>query len=323
MTPIIAFDASHLIYRMYYVAKNKLPDHLINGTIYFFFNSVFAVVRRNPGIPILFLNDSAGGTNYRKELNPEYKSNRVTNSDVVEARRRIQEYIDLLNLMQVGVLGFEADDLGYFLSRRVNNSITFISEDVDWISYVIHNKSVIHPIKEESVTFTTLLTKYGPWIDEICGDSDDVVGWLASKGHTLESYVHMLITQRKAILGDGSDHIKGFNKIGPKTAKEIIIKLNKLNDPRDFVGKSVAGKKFQSQIDRFFNNIKVLGYSHIDEHDLSPHFKDFKSSHITDYRPLIEKLANDIDSSRFLKSIESINTSLIKSNVDITFDWVN
>lgn len=319
MIPLKVFDASHLTYRMYHAAKRTDPDNVLDTAIYFFFNSIFSVSRTDSNTPMVFLYDAKNSTKHRKNIDENYKSNRVANPDVIELKRRLVNYLNSLGLVNIEIEGLEADDIAYYMSRNLDNPITFISDDKDWISYVVDNKSLVRPIAKESVTFNQLLVKYSPIIDGIIKGSD-LESYLSHHKLSIQELVHKLVIDRKAILGDGSDNIKGFKGIGPKTASKLVVKLNRIESITEFNPKTSAEKLFIKGYDRFLDNRLVLGYSHIDELDIKPTFQNSSINQV-DYKESLLKLSDDIRSSRLESRVDSLVKILESNNVDINYLW--
>ena len=150
------------------------------------------------------------------------------------------------------------------MSKNIKNPILFISEDKDWISYINYSTSLYRPIKDQVLNFDHLIKSYSPIIDKLIELGKVTINTPSD----MESIIHKLIIQSKSLDGDPSDNIKGFKGIGPKSKPSILINLNSVPTYYDYVGKTKAEKLLQSEIDRFINNTKVLGYEHIDGIDI-------------------------------------------------------
>jgi DNA polymerase-1 len=312
---INTYDASHLLYRNFHVAKainvgkENEGDLIVNYTVYLFMTSVFAQLKSS-NAKQLFLFDPKSSTKIKKALDENYKSNRVSNPLVIQAKLMIIELLRKLGILVLEVDGLEADDVACWMSRYLNNQLIFLTEDKDWYSYVRGSNILVRPISNKVISFQTLLQSYSPIIDQILGDRS-----INDYHLSLEDLVHKLLSEKKAILGDGSDNIPGFDGIGNETAKKILVKLNKLENYTDFVGKSKVEKRFQAQIDRFVNNLKVLGYEHINHINLKVDFDTLLSNNV---KPTKEELV-----SIFHEYSDKIDSKTFKNNAELYADLVH
>ena len=141
----LIIDTSNFYMRAYSVGQemtNKMEDGstLVTGGIYTFLRMVRSVESRfldpkNGEVYFLFDNCHSG-INRRKEIDPEYKSNRTKKDEGFYRSLDILQTI-LLNYKDnwfcVKKSGFEADDLVYpFIKEFLNERILLISNDLDW-----------------------------------------------------------------------------------------------------------------------------------------------------------------------------------------------
>lgn len=307
-TLVKPFDASHLMYRMHFTAKGITPDpaYLGKTTIFLFFQSIMATIRDDLSYFPVFLFDAKDSTKYRKDLDEKYKSNRTPNWDVINAKTVILKLLKDLNIFNLEVEGLEADDIGYLMSRMYDNPLLFVTEDVDWYSYITERNYVYRPISSEFKNFSDLLRTYGPILDQL--------GWEP----TVQN-VQKLLTHRKALLGDKSDKVSGWKGLGAKTANTLLVKLNKGEQFSDFKPKGKIETKFYSELPRFERNIKVLGYEHLHDIDISSYFK-FNIVE-RDVLTIIQELAESIESEKLMNKAQYytdiINKSLINTKIDL------
>lgn len=318
-TKVDVFDASHMTYRMYHQAKNINPEEPIKTAAYLFLTSVLSLLNNKKNIPSVFLYDTAGSTKDRKEIDENYKSNRVFNPYVHELKTRMIRYLTSLGFPVVGIEGLEADDIAYYLSRNALNPIEFISEDKDWYSYVIDNKVLYRPIRDKQLaggsrtTFQDLLMKVDPILS----------GYLPEDNtkEDIDREVHKVWIQRKALLGDASDNVAKFKGVGKSNIVQLLVKYNKVGgDITKFVPKGVVEKRFKADHDRFLRNIEVLAYDRM--HDM-----DIKDQLTFEYNPDIDikaaflEVAKDIDSSRFTNNADRYAQRIIDNHVPVVFNW--
>lgn len=302
---LVVIDGSHMTYRCYHVAKSQLPKksnihdelsedeklaeaaRLINMSVYLFFTTLFSVMKNNPFSKVVVLYDAKGSAGVRKEIDPEYKSNRTTNHVVIAIKSIITKHLPRLGVYWTELSGLEADDIAYWMSRHLSNNMLMVSEDKDWKSYVTPYTSLYRPINDEFIDYTSILKSLSSIIEGLKLIKPDLV--------VNQDLVEKLISQKKAIYGDGSDNIVGFDGIGPKSIVKVIIELNSVDDYHKYRGKSKAEKALATGIDRFISNIRVLGYEHIHKIDLTPIFL-YRSEYST---TALSELAAEIGSTRF------------------------
>ena len=155
--------------------------------------------------------DVAGSTSYRKNIYPDYKANRDQGdkpealSHIADQRDMLQEILPYLNVKQMGVSGYEGDDLIQLLLRQLSREkdadeeldVVVVSGDKDLLQLVTDGVDVYRPIVDELVNSDNFEEKTG----------------LPSQ---------RLFVIRKALTGDTSDNIPGIKGVGEKTANKLL-----------------------------------------------------------------------------------------------------
>lgn len=170
--------------------------------------SLRVIARGAPKAEIIVLWD--GKAEWRKQLFPEYKGNRVAMTIEEELKDAafkkqtpiLEKAIEFLGVKQVRSPLLEADDLAGFFTRVLapkGRQITLVSGDRDWLSLVSENVSWFDPIRNRRVDASNFL---------------DFTGFF-----TTDAFV-----QGKALQGDDSDNIPGIYKLGEKTAQLMLAK---------------------------------------------------------------------------------------------------
>lgn len=165
-----------------------------------------------------------GRAQWRIDLYPEYKGNRVAVDREQEERRAafdrqtpfIEAALRTLGVTQMRSPRLEADDLAGHMARRLSaagKQVTLVSGDRDWIGLVDENVSWYDPIRDRSVDAGNLLDKTGYF--------------------TPQAYV-----QGKALQGDNSDNVAGIAGLGEKGA---ALFLAQWKDVRRFFAEVDAG----------------------------------------------------------------------------------
>ena len=140
--------------------------------------------------------DSYGGTFFRKEIDPNYKSNRdhkLIDFQVVESCRSILSE-SVLNCVNITLPETEADDTIFCLCKALREKdsgaeITIVSRDKDLIQ--------------------TVQAGYANYIFDYSKKKNMEIPWYN-------------ITEYKALVGDTSDNLKGVPGIGNKRAIKLI-----------------------------------------------------------------------------------------------------
>lgn len=153
-----------------------------------------------------------GHSYYRKEIFPEYKSNRKLPDDPAEAQK-FKEFFDCLNsiIEQLEIenykfRGVEADDLiTYFainLAPKYNHT-WIISSDRDLKQLVNEKVSIFNMFSRKEITYDSILEESG-----------------------LENPEELLLAQ--IIKGDKGDNIPGIEGIGDKRSQDLARKYGDL-----------------------------------------------------------------------------------------------
>lgn len=176
------------IYRALHMLKN-LVDYYLPKEIYFTWDK-----RLNPNV-----------SNFRKELYPEYKANRVESED----REKIHNYCEILiqicdslGIKTILPYDLEADDvINYLISNiKYDEKCLIVSSDRDLLQLVNDNIHQLLPLKNIIVNSSNFEEYAG------CQLKDFLL--------------------YKAIMGDTSDNIAGLNKFGIVRARTLAEKIN-------------------------------------------------------------------------------------------------
>lgn len=205
---VVLIDAYNLIYRAFYGNKNPLTNSQGIPT-----NAIFTVSKMLLKLPKSFSNltfaaavfDGGGGTNFRKELDEEYKANRKEMPEELKIQMPyIKRAFELLGWPIFQAPNVEADDVLGTLAVRASKkgyNTYIISGDKDFRQIVTDNLHVIDTKADICYDRETIKEKMGVY-------PENVVAWLA-------------------LVGDDTDNVKGVDQIGDGTASKL---LNKYTD---------------------------------------------------------------------------------------------
>lgn len=147
-----------------------------------------------------------GKENFRTQIDETYKANRESKSSELYVQfEDIKKILNAIGIKHVGIQGYEADDVvgTYVTNSEANNNYVFTG-DRDSFQLINENTSVLYPL-----TGTSDLRTY------------DVETFEKEYNIRVDQF-----TELKALMGDGSDNIKGINKCGQKTATKWLQQYN-------------------------------------------------------------------------------------------------
>ena len=203
-------DGLNLFFRNFSIinAVNSNGAHV--GGLGGFFRSLGALTRQIQPTQIIVVFDGVGSSNNRKNIIPEYKSNRnltrVTKHELfdnideeddakVSQIVRIIEYLQTLPVKVVSMNSVEADDIIAYLSsvlpQKEDEKVFIVSSDKDYLQLVSKQVIVYRPIEKEFFTESIVKEKFG-----------------------LDPHNFILM---KTLLGDASDALPGIKGLGAKT----------------------------------------------------------------------------------------------------------
>ena len=212
---VLVIDALNLFFRNFATINMTNNDGAHIGGLAGFIRSLGSLIQlvQPTGVYVIF--DGVGSSTNRKNLLPEYKSNRginrITNWDAFESLddendakvgqiTRIIHYLQCLPV-KVGMIDkAEADDMIAYMSRELprkfNSQMIIVSSDKDYLQLVNDHVTLYRPVTK---------VFYGP------------------KDVKREFMVHpdnFIIY--KTMLGDQSDKIEGIKGLGPKTLLKLF-----------------------------------------------------------------------------------------------------
>ena len=215
MGGLLVVDGSNLLFQMFYgmpariVGKNGKP---IQGTLGFV-GALGKVLRRiQPAYAVVLFDGECH--NERKDIDPQYKANRPDYSQIPEEETPFSQLPDIFRALNVWKIPYreteccEADDwiAGYARQYGKIMPVTVLSQDSDFFQLISDNVKILRYRGENS---------------QLCGRA-----FIREKfGIEPEQYGDF-----KALVGDTADNIRGADKIGPKTAGELLRQFGTLEE---------------------------------------------------------------------------------------------
>jgi DNA polymerase I len=231
-------DTSYLIYRSYFAYPNFLSQGKHTGAIYGFIKTTMYLAKEYGIDRLIFAVDLPGKT-WRHEKYDDYKAGRPEMD--VQMREQIPVILDWAKSVTPYVFsksGYEADDM----------ICSAIKSDGESDFYIMSSdRDLYQMFTEPNIRF--LKGKQGTYLEY--GHDQ----FRAEFGVEPEQYVDY-----KALVGDGSDNIKGVPGIGPKTAAKLLTSIGSLKElyrvmnwdaPADFRDGTVS-----AELDAFVANSK-------------------------------------------------------------------
>jgi len=214
----LLIDGLNLFFRNFSAINAVNSNGVHIGGLGGFFRSLGALIRTIQPTHVYVVFDGTGSSTNRKNIIPEYKSNRnlsrVTNWEVFENLEeedeskidqiiRVIQYLKTLPVKTLSLPKVEADDIISYLSSVLNKKSTdrvfIVSSDKDYLQLVTEQVIVYRPIEKEYYTEDTVKGKFG----------------ISPNNFLLY----------KLLMGDNSDGITGIKGLGEKKLFKLFPEL--------------------------------------------------------------------------------------------------
>ena len=213
MKNLIIIDGNSIVNRAYYgVRPLSTKEGIPTNAIYGFMNIMLKYIDEYEPSHICVAFDLKAPT-FRHKMYSEYKAQRKgMPEDLAEQMPHLKEVLSAMNILQLSLEGYEADDIIGTVSRICDEEGTkcyIVTGDKDDLQLASKNTSVL---------LTT--TRMGQTTTEELNDE----GVFNKYGVTPEEFISV-----KALMGDSSDNIPGVKGIGEKTAFDLLSKFHSLD----------------------------------------------------------------------------------------------
>jgi 5'-3' exonuclease len=205
----LLIDGLNLFFRNFSAINAVNSNGVHIGGLGGFFRSLGALIRTIQPTQVYMVFDGVGSSNIRKNIIPEYKSNRNTSRitkhelfDNLEEEDdskinqivRIIQYLKTLPVKTVSLPTVEADDIIAYLSSTLptkpEDRVFIVSSDKDYLQLISDKVIVYRPIEKEYYTTDTVKEKFN------------------ITPHNFLLY--------KLLMGDNSDGVTGIKGLGAK-----------------------------------------------------------------------------------------------------------
>ena len=214
MDKLLIVDGSNLLFQMFYGMPARIINHqgkAIQGTLGFI-GALLKIIRMVQPSHVAVFFDGACENN-RSALDANYKANRPDYSQIPEEDTPFSQLPDIykalaaLQIAHAETYDCEADDwiAGYALACGTESDVVIASQDSDFFQLISDRVRILRYRGKNTV---------------LCDRT-----WLMEKYSIHpEQYADF-----KSLTGDNADNIRGADKIGPKTAAQLLNRFGSLD----------------------------------------------------------------------------------------------
>ena len=240
MKNLIIIDGNSIINRAYYgVRPLSTQSGIPTNAVYGFMNIMLKYIEDYMPDYLCVAFDLKAPT-FRHKMYEAYKAQRKGMPDDLAAQLpHLKEVLSAMNILQLSLEGYEADDIIGTVSRMCDESgikCNIVTGDKDDLQLASENTTVLLTTTRMGQTTTEAL---------------DNKGVFEKYGVTPEEFISV-----KALMGDSSDNIPGVKGIGEKTAFELLQNFHSLdglyeNIESDIIKKSAREKLITGKDDAY------------------------------------------------------------------------
>jgi DNA polymerase-1 len=304
---VLLIDGLNLFFRNFAMLNFVNEDGVHVGGLGGFLRSLGTLINRIQPTSVYVVFDGVGSTINRKNLLPEYKSNRnitrITNWDIFESLDdehsakvdqvvRLIHYLQCLPVKTLSLDKVEADDIIAHLATKLSSDygskVFIVSSDKDFIQLVDENIIVYRPIEKDYYTTDTVIEKFG----------------ISAANFILY----------KVLMGDASDKVAGVKGLGEKKLMKLFPELSqRILTLQDILDISEAKLKeniiyarvldMQNQLEK---NYRIMNLHNPMLDDIEREFLD----------AIIEYPLPELDNMKFLKYYHEDGLKHLIKNID-------
>ncbi len=199
----VIIDGNSVAYRAFFKAPPLMADDMPTGVIHVFL-SVLDKLSRTKGIVKVIAVFDARGKNKRHELMDEYKATREAMPEDLSVQiEALKGIIPFTGTPLYCEEGYEADDVIYTLTRKIEGDIWLVTKDKD-LHQLVDGRVKIYDYQTGDIAGREeVFLRFGVYPEGVCD---------------------ML-----SLAGDSSDNIPGVAGVGPKTAVSLLEKYKDLD----------------------------------------------------------------------------------------------
>ena len=204
-------DGNSYVYRAFYAIKGLTNSKgFPTNAAFGFTNMLLKIIREKgpEGLAVCF--DSPARTE-RHDLFKDYKANRPeAPHELVVQLPYIRKIISAFRIRTFEIPGYEADDLIGTIAKRAakeGNRVFIVTADKDMLQLVDDNIKIYDPMKEKVLDADYVRERFGLGPERV--------------------------TEFMSLTGDSADNIPGIKGVGEKTAKELLLQFESIEDLLD------------------------------------------------------------------------------------------
>ena len=214
MKKILLVDGSNLLFQMFFGMPARIINEqgiAIQGTLGFV-GALLKIIRRISPTHVAVLFDGESH-NPRTDVDAEYKANREDYSVVPDEENPFSQLpdiyaaLDFLGLCHAETTDCEADDwMAGYVRKYLDTEFVISSFDSDFFQLISEKVTILRYRGENSV--------------------------LCDRAYLMEKFgvIPKRYADFKSLTGDTADNIKGADKVGPKTAAQLVNEFGSLED---------------------------------------------------------------------------------------------
>ncbi|HHE46363.1 MAG TPA: DNA polymerase I, partial [Bacteroidetes bacterium] len=241
MKRLFLVDGTALVFRSFHAfsGRAQLTSRGRNvGMVYGFLSSLLSILRREKP-DLLVLTFDTGAPTFRHKMFEPYKANRPPlDEDLAQQIPTLYEIIAAMNIPQIALDGWEADDVVGTLAKRAETAgmeVFLVSGDKDFYQLVT-DKVKVYTLPRQSSDNPSIY---------------DPDGIESKFGVRPEKVIDVL-----GLMGDSSDNIPGIPKIGPKTAVNLVREYGGLEEVLSAADR-VKQKKLSENLTEFADQARL------------------------------------------------------------------
>jgi len=304
---VLLIDGLNLFFRNFAMLNFVNEDGVHVGGLGGFLRSLGTLINRIQPTSVYVVFDGVGSTINRKNLLPEYKSNRnitrITNWDIFESLDdehaakidqvvRLIHYLQCLPVKTLSLDKVEADDIIAHLATKLSSDygskVFIVSSDKDFIQLVNENIIVYRPIEKDYYTTDTVIEKFG----------------ISAANFILY----------KVLMGDASDKVAGVKGLGEKKLMKLFPELSQriltlqdiLNISEAKLKENIIYARVLDMQDQLEKNYRIMNLHNPMLDDIEREFLD----------AIIEYPLPELDNMKFLKYYHEDGLKHLIKNID-------
>lgn len=217
MRKLILIDGNSLLHRAYHAFPPlSTPKGELINAVYGFSSMLLTILEKLSPTHVAVAWDVKGPT-FRKIEYTEYKANRgPMDEDLASQIERTKQIVEVLNIPQFGIEGYEGDDIIGTLARQATDEK---KERDTQVVIVTGDRDALQLIKEKQVVV------YLP----IQNKASQAVVFDEEKVGEVYGLKPRQLIDLKSLMGDSSDNIPGVKGVGKVTASKLIQKFGSLD----------------------------------------------------------------------------------------------